>query len=206
MRSSFLTKRTLVHQGHPWKVKSGTTSLVVEVDFVVAALSLGDPVILDPVIGFSIKSDFRSSSSYMMNALHNPTLHHEAGAYREFQGPPAYKNRRDLFSELPASHCAGFSIPFHRRRPRASRGELVAGRQSLPKSPALVRIRWSKKELRLLSIRNVQKCIHMKATTRKGLTPFLPFRGSRAGLFSPLLYGGVLPPPHSPHAGLRFPL
>ena len=130
------------------------------------------PVYVAHYLGF----DYSFSSAYILKALHNPNLYHEGGAYRQLQGSPAYKYKRDLFSDVSTSRSAGLRIAprsfgpgdlrfppliphektapsdsaaFDKLRPRASRGELVAGRQSLPKSPALFRVRMGQEELRL---------------------------------------------------------
>ena len=95
--------------------------------------------------------DYSFSSAYILKALHNPNFHHEGGAYRQFQG-----SRACLFSDLSAGDSCPLRIaprsfgPGDLRFPPLIPHEKTApSRQSLPKSPALFRVRMSKKELRL---------------------------------------------------------
>ena len=92
----------------------------------------------------------------MLKALNNSNFYHEGGAFRQFRG-----SRVGLFSYLlagdscplriaPRSFGAGYLrlpplISTEKTAPSDS-AELVAGHQSLPKSPALFRLRIGKKE------------------------------------------------------------
>jgi hypothetical protein len=95
--------------------------------------------------------DYSFSSVYILKALYDPNFHHEGGAFRQFQG-----SRAGLFSDLSAGDSCPLRIaprsfgPGDLRFPPLITHEKTApSRQSLPKSPALVRVRISKGELRL---------------------------------------------------------
>jgi len=116
--------------------------------------------------------DYSFSSVYMLKAFYNPRLLPRG---QGFSSAPRLSRCAGSFQLLICVPLAGLRIvprslgagdlrlpplistektapsdsaAFDKLRPRASRGELVAGHQSLPKSPALFRLRIGKKELK----------------------------------------------------------
>ena len=89
----------------------------------------------------------------MLKALYNSNFTTRVGL---IVSSPAYKHKRDLFSDLSASRSAGLRIvprsfgPGDLRVPPLITHEKTApSRQLLPKSLTLFGVRMSKKELRL---------------------------------------------------------